>query len=195
ETREDGGTPGFLQAIRAALAIKLKDEMGVENILAREKHIKQLFAEHLTSHDDIELLEGNRMDRLAIFSFYFLNIHYNLIVKLLNDRFGIQVRGGCSCAGTYGHLLLHVEPEKSEKITAQIDAGDLTAKPGWVRVSLHPLMTDEEVIYIADAIHAVIDNIIDWSKDYRFDKTTGEFINRNFQMKTPGLDGFKALPD
>lgn len=192
ETREDGGTPGFLQAIRAALAIKLKDEMGVDNILAREKHIKQLFAEHLTCHDDIELLEGNRMDRLAIFSFYSLNIHFNLIVKLLNDRFGIQVRGGCSCAGTYGHLLLHVEPEKSEKITAQIDAGDLTAKPGWVRVSLHPLMTDEEVIFIADAIHAVIDNVVNWSKDYQFDKSTGEFINSNFQVETPGLNEFIA---
>ncbi len=193
ETREDGGTPGFLQAIRAALAIKLKEAMGSEKMLQRERYIKQLFAEQLTAHDQIELLEGDRLDRLAIFSFYSLNIHFNLIVKLLNDRFGIQVRGGCSCAGTYGHILLHVAPEKSKKITAQIDAGDLTLKPGWVRVSLHPLMTDAEVLFISDAIHAVIDNIICWSQDYVFDKKTGEFINKSCQPETPNLDDFNVL--
>ncbi len=195
ETREDGGTPGFLQTIKAALAIKLKEEMGIDKILVRESHIKKLFVEQLTSHSGIKLLEQQCMNRLAIFSFYSLSIHFNLIVKLLNDRFGIQVRGGCSCAGTYGHLMLHVAPELSHKITAQIDAGDLTEKPGWVRVSLHPTMSDEEVLYISDAIHAVIDNVVDWSKGYQFDKTTGEFENASLSYSTPGLKGFLALPD
>lgn len=193
ETREDGGTPGFLQAIKAALAIKLKDAMGIDNILKREHQLKKLFVNRLCSHPEIELLEGNRLDRLAIFSFYSKNIHFNLIVKLLNDRFGIQVRGGCSCAGTYGHILLDVVPEQSNNITAQIDAGDLSSKPGWVRVSLHPVMTDEEVIYIADAIHQVIDNIIPWSQDYQFDKSSGEFISKKCAINTPSLSDFKPI--
>jgi len=195
EVREDGGTPGFLQAIRASLAIKLKEAMGVDNILKREKEIKKIFVEKLCSHPKIQLLEGNRLDRLAIFSFYSKNIHFNLIVKLLNDRFGIQVRGGCSCAGTYGHILLDVEPELSDQITAQIDTGDLTLKPGWVRVSLHPVMTNAEVSYIADAIHQVIDNIVPWSQFYKFDKASGEFVNPNCHISVPGLDQFKAIPD
>jgi selenocysteine lyase/cysteine desulfurase len=193
ETREDGGTPAFLQTIRAALAVKLKDEMGVENILARESHIKKLFVEQLTTHTGIQLLDSQCMDRLAMFSFYSLSIHFNLIVKLLNDRFGIQVRGGCSCAGTYGHIMLKVAPELSNAITAQIDAGDLTEKPGWVRVSLHPTMTDAEVLYISDAIHAVIDNIVAWSDSYQFDKASGEFVNPKLDYTTPGLSGFSAL--
>ncbi len=193
ETREDGGTPAFLQTIRAALAVKLKEEMGIKNILARESHIKKLFVEQLTSHDGIQLLDEQCMDRLAMFSFYSLSIHFNLIVKLLNDRFGIQVRGGCSCAGTYGHIMLEVAPEISNEITAQIDAGDLTDKPGWVRVSLHPIMTDEEVLFISDAIHAVIDNIVAWSEGYQFDKTTGEFVNPKLVYTTPGLQEFSAL--
>jgi len=39
EAREDGGTPGFLQAIRAALAFELKAAMGVAEIRAREKEL------------------------------------------------------------------------------------------------------------------------------------------------------------
>ena len=71
-------------------------------------------------------------------------MHYNLAVQLLNDKFGIQVRGGCSCAGTYGHILLNVEKEQSCLITDKINSGDLTTKPGWVRMSIHPTMTNNE---------------------------------------------------
>ncbi len=194
EVREDGGTPGFLQAIRAALAIKLKEAMGVEKIKIREKHINALFLKRISQNTDIEILESDCHYRTSIFSFYSLDIHFNLIVKLLNDRFGIQVRGGCSCAGTYGHLLLHVKKGFSKKITAQIDAGDLSNKPGWVRVSLHPIMTDKEVIFIADSIHQVLENIDVWSLDYKFDTTSGEFFNINESTGCiPTLDDFKAL--
>ncbi len=194
EVREDGGTPGFLQAMRAALAIKLKQEMGQKNLLARETQLNQLFLSHLTQHPAIEILESQCQQRLSIFSFYSLDIHFNLIVTLLNDRFGIQVRGGCSCAGTYGHLLLHVKKQLSKTITAQIDAGDLSNKPGWVRVSLHPTMTDEEVIFIADAIHQVLDNVEAWSEDYRFDSASGEFFHKTEKnVDLPKLEDFKAF--
>jgi len=93
-------------------------------------------------------------------------IHYNLGVKILNDKFGIQVRGGCSCAGTYGHYLLNVEPEHSNRITELINKGDYSEKPGWIRLSLHPIMTDSEIIFIAEAISALCKNYPEWVKEY-----------------------------
>jgi hypothetical protein len=102
-------------------------------------------------------------------------MHHNLLVRILNDRFGIQSRGGCSCAGTYGHILLKVDREKSKSITEKISLGDLSEKPGWVRLSLHPTTTLEEVDFIASSVHKVIDNYDLWRKDYRFDPATGDY--------------------
>ncbi len=188
EAREDGGTPAFLQTIKAALAIKLKEAMGVERIKAREAEMKALFWREIGKDKSIQLLEPQQQERLCIFSFYSLEKHYNLIVKLLNDRFGVQVRGGCSCAGTYGHILLNVDQATSEKITGEIDAGDLTNKPGWVRVSLHPIMTDAEVIYVAEAIKSVLAHYHEWKNDYEFDATTGEYRHRQFRDHYLNLD-------
>ena len=150
EMREDGGTPGFLQAIRASLAIQLKEDMGVTAILAREEELKELLLKNSAGIPGVRVLEPGQMNRLGIISFYSLHRHHNLIVRLLNDRFGIQTRGGCSCAGTYGHILLTVKRELSQHITDKINHGDLSEKPGWVRISLHPVLTEEEVDTIAD---------------------------------------------
>jgi selenocysteine lyase/cysteine desulfurase len=193
EAREDGGTPGFLQTIRAALAVRLKEAMGVARIHAREQQLKAIFLDALLREPGISLLEPQRQDRLCIFSFYSLEKHHNLIVKLLNDRFGVQVRGGCSCAGTYGHILLGVDPQTSQKITCEIDAGDLSNKPGWVRVSLHPTMTDEEAIYVADAIHQVMRHYPQWKDDYRFDTASGEFHHKTFHQSYPDLNDCHLL--
>lgn len=194
EAREDGGTPGFLQTIRAALAVQVKDAMGVANIEARERELRELFLAELRKEPGIQLLEPEQCERLCIFSFYSLEKHHNLIVRLLNDRFGVQVRGGCSCAGTYGHILLNVSEETSQQITCQIDAGDLSNKPGWVRVSLHPTMTDEEVVYVARAIHEVMRHYDAWKNDYAFDPASGEFHPRVGTPPQPGLETFVALP-
>ncbi|RQW03314.1 aminotransferase class V-fold PLP-dependent enzyme [candidate division KSB1 bacterium] len=178
EAREDGGTPGFLQAIRAALSMKLKEEMGVRNMLEREAEIvRRLFA-GLRAIPNIHILADSIQDRLGIFSFYVHSIHYNLMVRLLNDRFGIQVRGGCSCAGTYGHFLLHVDPLRSKGMTDKIDQGDLSAKLGWVRLSIHPTMTDDEIEYVLHAVQEIIRNGDAWGKDYRYDPRTNEFIHK-----------------
>ena len=194
EAREDGGTPGFLQTIRAALAIQVKDAMGVANIEARERELRELFLAEVRKEPGIQLLEPEQCDRLCIFSFYSLEKHHNLIVRLLNDRFGVQVRGGCSCAGTYGHILLNVDEDTSHRITCQIDAGDLSAKPGWVRVSLHPTMTDEETVYVARAIREVMRHYDAWQHDYAFDPASGEFHPRAGVPAQPGLETFVALP-
>ena len=179
EAREDGGTPAFLQTIKAALCIKLKDEMGVDNIRVREKELVKYALDELKQILTLHILAGNIEDRLGAISFYVEGIHYNLIVKLLNDRFGVQVRGGCSCAGTYGHYLLHVDPNHSKIITDKIDHGDLSEKPGWVRMSVHPTMTFSELKTIINGIKEIIQNIKDWEKDYVYDKSKNEFFHRS----------------
>ena len=183
EAREDGGTPGFLQAIRTALCLQLKDEMAVEKIGEREEHLVQIAFKELKSIPNLHILAGHIEERLGVISFYVDNSHYNLIVKLLNDRFGIQVRGGCSCAGTYGHFLLHIDQQTSKKITDQIDAGDLSAKPGWVRLSIHPTMKDNEIHYITDAIREIVKNIDQWENDYQYNSHTNEFHYIHFNDK------------
>ena len=169
EAREDGGTPAFLQTIKAALCIRLKEEMGVRNLLNREKEQLAFLWQHLVKIPNLHILAENTKDRLCILSFYIDGLHYNLGVKLLNDRFGIQVRGGCSCAGTYGHYLLHVQPEYSKKITDLINHGDYSEKPGWIRLSVHPTSTDEELNYIAESISALAQHFKKWSADYKTD--------------------------
>lgn len=177
EAREDGGTPAFLQTIKAALCIKLKEEMTVEKIRSREEELVKIALDGLKKIPTLHILAGNIEHRLGAISFYVEDIHYNLIVKLLNDRFGVQVRGGCSCAGTYGHYLLHVDPNRSKQITDKIDQGDLSEKPGWVRMSIHPTMTDEELSIIINGISEIVKNISEWSKDYFYDKTKNEYFH------------------
>lgn len=176
EYREDGGTPGILQAIRTALCIKLKEQMGVNQILAREKEQLELLLAGLEGIPNLHLLEGQHRNRMGIVSFYFTNIHYNLIVRLLNDRFGFQVRGGCSCAGTYGHYLLKIDQHQSTQIANKIEMGDLSTKPGWVRFSLHPTMTNAEILLFVEAMQAISSNIEDWKKDYIYDPASNDYF-------------------
>ncbi len=177
ELREDGGTPGFLQAIRTALCIDLKNKMGTGNIRKREEQLVKLAFDKLSKIRNIHILADNVKHRLGVISFYIDNIHYNLIVKLLNDKYGVQVRGGCACAGTYGHFLLDVSYNYSKEITDRINTGDLSTKPGWVRISLHPTMKDSEVIYIADALKEIQKNYKVWQKEYTYSSKTNEFRN------------------
>jgi selenocysteine lyase/cysteine desulfurase len=180
EEREDGGTPGFLQAIRSALAIELKDAMNVKKMQKRELEMIPVLLKEMRSIAGLKILADNIEDRLGIISFYFDDIHYNLVVRILNDRFGIQVRGGCDCAGTYGHYLLSVNPSHSRKITERIDHGDLSMKPGWVRLSLHPTTTNREVHLIIDALHSLRKNIRSWEKDYSYNIHNNEFSHKRF---------------
>jgi selenocysteine lyase/cysteine desulfurase len=121
------------------------------------------------------------------FSFYIDDAHYNLIVNLLNDRFGIQTRGGCSCAGTYGHFLLHVNELTSKAIEQKILEGCLMERPGWVRMSIHPTMTTVEVDFICDAIEKVAANYNIWGKDYIQNSIKNEFEHKEGNLQEQQL--------
>jgi len=175
ELREDGGTPGFLQAIRIALAIKLKEQIGVEKMRNREKQLVKEAFRLLTPIPGLKILSDHIQDRMGIISFYMEDVHYNLVVKMLNDRFGVQVRGGCACAGTYGHFLMGITPEKSKAIVEKISHGDLSSKPGWIRLSLHPSMTNEELQIVAKGLQEISTHHKEWEKDYIYNPHNNEF--------------------
>ncbi|MCK4562213.1 MAG: aminotransferase class V-fold PLP-dependent enzyme [Flavobacteriaceae bacterium] len=187
ELREDGGTPGFLQTIRIALAIQLKEEMGTQNIHDREEEINKEVFKRLKTVDNLVLLAQQHEDRLGIFSFFIEDMHFNLGVKILNDRFGIQTRGGCSCAGTYGHFLLHVDQQESHDLQGKIIEGCLIERPGWIRMSIHPTTTNSEVNYICDSIIALAENFKTWEKDYQYNEVSNEFVYKGFKPKEKEL--------
>ncbi len=190
ELREDGGTPAFLQTIRAALACGVKESMGIAEARESEDLLVGRALDGLAAIPKVVVLAGDQRDRIGAISFYIEGLHYNLVVRLLSDRFGVQVRGGCSCAGTYGHYLLHVDRETSHEITGQIHAGDLSHKPGWVRLSIHPMMTFAEVDFILSAIADIARHGKDWEDDYDFDHGSAEW--RHTHWSTTGIKGLFA---
>ena len=183
EVKEDGGTPGFLQGIKAALAVRLKENMGTAKMHQRESELIELTFKELSGINNLHILAPEIKERLGVFSFYVDNVHHNLFTSLLNDHFGIQVRGGCSCAGTYGHFLLKVDFKMSKEITDRIDAGDLSMKPGWVRLSLHPTMTTKELLFITSAIKETAEKAELWKKDYCYNSHTNEFSHCKISEK------------
>lgn len=182
EEREDGGTPGFLQVIKTSLAIRLKEQMGVENILKREEELLDYVFTRLSEAPNITILAGEHKERLGVISILIGEMHHDLIVKMLNDRYGIQTRGGCSCAGTYGHYLLGIDHDESDKIIYTMSQGNLLMKPGWVRFSIHPTTSNEEIKYVCDSLIELASKCEEWSKDYEFHQ--GKFTHRD-EAKEP----------
>jgi selenocysteine lyase/cysteine desulfurase len=194
EIREDGGTPGFLQGIKASLAILLKEDMGIKKMAQREHELKDRLMEGLESIPGLNELEAKQRNRLGYISFYVKEIHHNLIVRMLNDRFGIQTRGGCSCAGTYGHVLLQIDFHESQRITQKIDLGDLSEKPGWVRISIHPTMKDKDIDFIIHSLQEIQKNYTKWQDEYKFNVHSGEFELIGKQpFKIDIKDSFSAI--
>ena len=186
EQREDGGTPPFLGAIKAAMCVRLKEKMGIKNMQVREKEMLAFIFYHFSLLKNVRVFEADQINRLGVISFIVEQCHYLLFVKLLNDRFGIQARGGCSCAGTYGHKLLHLSRETSADILRAITAGDLSCKPGWVRISIHPVMSDDSIKALMHGIRETANNFSDWGQHYHYDKVSGEYVFKHDQINESG---------
>ncbi|RSK26825.1 aminotransferase class V-fold PLP-dependent enzyme [Bacillus sp. HMF5848] len=178
EKREDGGTPPVLQTIKASYAIQLKEQMGSKHMYNREKELIALLLDNLVSTPGIYVFAAERIERLGIVSFVAKDIHYNLFVKLLNDRYGIQARGGCSCAGPYGHYLFSINKQSSKLMTDYLDQGEQSAKVGWVRLSIHPTMTNYEIYTIINAIKEIMKFKDKWCDDYVYNEKTNHFTHK-----------------
>ncbi|WP_257452062.1 aminotransferase class V-fold PLP-dependent enzyme [Archangium lipolyticum] len=155
EVRESAGTPGVLQAIRLAMALRLKEKMGEAPMAARNGRLRSRLLEGLSSVEGLQLLDAKHGGPAPVVSFWSERVHHHRFARLLSDLHGVQVRSGCSCAGTYGHVLLGIDRPRSREICEAIERDDLSAKPGWVRVSLHPTSSLAEVDAIVAAIGEV----------------------------------------
>ena len=137
--REEGGTPAIVESIRAGLVFALKQAVGTDVIAAREQQLWRGVLHRWENSPGIEVLGSRTAARLAVISFRIRHgaryLHHNFVVALLNDLFGIQARGGCSCAGPYGHRLLAIGPARSHAFREEIGQGCDGVKPGWSRVT------------------------------------------------------------
>jgi selenocysteine lyase/cysteine desulfurase len=183
ETREEGGTPGIIEAIRAGLCFKLKSEIGETRIDQLETHAAQLALTAFAKNPNLFILGNTDSKRLAFFAFHVRNssrfLHYNFVIALLNDLFGIQARGGCSCAGPYGHELLDMSDEKSDQYLEELDTGNVGIKPGWSRLNLNYFVPDYEINFIIKAVNWIADNGYLLLKNYHFDDTNALWGNTN----------------
>ena len=177
QDREEGGTPPIVQVIRAGMCFDLKEAIGVQRIQAVEHHYVRRAINAWKDDPHIRILGDLDADRIGIISVILDNgrLHHNLGVRLLNDLYGIQVRGGCMCAGTYGHDLLGIDQDTSEGIRCALDRGEVTAKPGWIRVSFGPGTSEGEFRVLLDAVPEIARNWEHYASDYRIDEQTAEW--------------------
>ena len=177
EHREEGGTPAIVESIRAGLVFQLKEGVGVAEIRRREQSFIRRAIERWSRQPNIEILGNPDLDRLSIVSFVLRHrgryLHHNFVVAVLNDLFGIQARGGCSCAGPYGHRLLGIDLEKSHEFEREINRGCEGIKPGWVRVNFNYFISETVFAFILDAVDMVAAEGWRLLPDYRFDAVTG----------------------
>ncbi len=182
EHREEGGTPAIVESIRAGLVFRLKEEVGVDRIRDLEHGFIRKAIESWSPNPNIEILGNPKADRLSIVSFVIRHgaktLHHNFVVALLNDLFGIQARGGCSCAGPYGHRLLGIDVDTSARFEEVIATGCEVIKPGWVRVSFNYFTDQEEFDYILEAVHLVADQGWRLLPLYRYESDTALWRHR-----------------
>ncbi|MDP2339466.1 MAG: aminotransferase class V-fold PLP-dependent enzyme [Deltaproteobacteria bacterium] len=178
--REEGGTPNIVGVIRAGLALELKEILTTERIDRVERRLMQRAIERFSKIPEVLVLGSPDAPRIGILSFVVDEgrLHYNLVAKLLSDRWGIQTRGGCMCAGTYGHELLGVGPARSFEIKCALDQGDASGRPGWTRISFSPATTEDEMRVLLDAIVELAKNHREWARDYEMDPATASWHHK-----------------
>ena len=188
--REEGGTPAIVESIRAGLVFALKQAVGTDVIRAREEHFLHRAVSAWRENPYVTILGNVEAHRLSILSFVVRRpsgpyLHHNFVVAVLNDLFGIQSRGGCSCAGPYGHRLLGIDLEHSHRFEREIVNGCEGIKPGWVRVSFNYFISEATFQYIVDAVDLVARHGWLLLPEYRFNPTTGLWRHRAGVVEPP----------
>jgi selenocysteine lyase/cysteine desulfurase len=185
EEREKAGTPGVLQTLKAGLVFQIKDKVGTDVICRREHELTSRALASWSDNDNIEVL-GNpdATQRVGIISFNIKDdagryLHHKFVTALLNDLFGIQSRAGCSCAGPYGHRLLNIDLDTSERYRHVVQEGHCGMKPGWCRVGLHWVMDDAEADYVIGAVQFVAQHGHRFLRLYNFDLCSGTWSHKD----------------
>ena len=189
EHREEGGTPAIVESIRAGLVFQLKEAVGTEAIRGREESFIRRAIAAWETHPNIEILGNRAADRLSIVSFVVRHegryLHHNYVVALLNDLFGIQSRGGCSCAGPYGHRLLGIDIERSHEFEREISRGCEGIKPGWIRVNFNYFISEPVFQFILEAVRFVASEGWRFLPRYRFEPTSGLWLHQDSPVEPP----------
>jgi selenocysteine lyase/cysteine desulfurase len=188
--REEGGTPAIIDSIRAGLVFQLKQAVGQDVIRAHEEHYLRRAVDAWLREPAIEILGNLDAERLSIVSFVVRSpsgryLHHNFVVALLNDLFGIQARGGCSCAGPYGHRLLGIDLDRSHEFEREIAHGCEGIKPGWVRVNFNYFISGTVFDYVVEAVRLVARDGWRLLPDYRFEPATGLWRHRGAAVEPP----------
>ncbi len=187
--REEGGTPDIIGAIRAGLAFQLKTAVGTDLIQAREEWFWKRALASWRQNPRIQILGDTDVPRLSIISFVLRYddryLHHNFVVAVLNDLFGIQARGGCSCAGPYGHRLLGIDLDRSHAFQREISQGCEGLKPGWTRLNVNYFLSEAACDYLIDAVHLIADQGWKLLTDYTFQARTGLWHHRAAPIDPP----------
>src|SRR6185312_6648650 len=189
EHREEGGTPAIVESIRAGLVFALKSAVGEPAIRSREHSFIDRAIERWSAHPNIEILGNRTAERLSIVSFVVRRdaryLHHNFVVALLSDLFVIQSRGGCSCAGPYGHRLLGIDIETSHEFEREIARGCEGIKPGWIRVNFNYFISEPVFEFLLDAVDLVASDGWRFLPDYAFEPATGLWHHRAGRPEPP----------
>jgi len=187
--REEAGTPAILESIRCGLVFQLKDRVGADAIAQREQQLVHNAIAAWSRNPAIEILGPLDAERLSIVSFLIRHgrgyLHYNFVVALLDDLFGIQARGGCSCAGPYGASLLGLDADAGDAFLSLAQAGCLSLKPGWTRVNFNYFVHPDEAAFIVQAVHLIAAHGYALLPYYRFDPDQGLWSHRDGSPHTP----------
>ena len=188
--REEGGTPAIVESIRAGLVFQLKEAVGIDVIREHEESYLRRALARWQEEASIEILGNLDAERLSIVSFVVRTpsgkyLHHNFVVALLNDLFGIQSRGGCSCAGPYGHKLLGIDIERSHEFSREIAHGCEGIKPGWVRINFNYFISEAVFDYVVEAVRIVARDGWRLLGEYRFDVARGIWVHRRGAVEPP----------
>ncbi|MBL1421684.1 MAG: aminotransferase class V-fold PLP-dependent enzyme [Alphaproteobacteria bacterium] len=185
--REEAGTPNIIGDIRVALVFMIKAAIGLDYIAKRDREFAAMAFAKWSDNPNIGILAANHSNRLPIFSFVIYDgeggyIPHEMFTRLLSDVTGIQARGGCACAGPYGHRLLGVGRDQSEAIRKAISADESIAKPGWIRLNFSYLMDEETAEYIIEQVDALARKISEYMADHKaYDSKVRFEINSGLQ--------------
>ena len=191
ERREEGGTPAIVESVRAGLVFKLQQAVGTDLIESLEASFKERALAQWKLNKNIEVLGDSSQEGLSIFSLRIkheeADLHYGFVVALLNDLFGIQARGGCSCAGPYGHELLGMDLNYSRKLEKELNKGHMVMRPGWVRLNFNYFINEETFDYLLNAIEYVSE--LGWKllPFYEIDSDSGTWRYQGASMKLESL--------
>jgi selenocysteine lyase/cysteine desulfurase len=187
--REEVGTPAIIESLRAGLVFAVKEAVGADLIQAREERFWRRALALWERNPNVEILGNRDAPRLSIVSFRIRHgrkyLHHNFVVAVLNDLFGIQARGGCSCAGPYGHRLLAIDDAQSHAFEDEIGRGCDGIKPGWARVNFNYFITDTVCEFIIDAVNELAVKGHRLLPDYRFDLSKGTWHHRGGVSEPP----------